>query len=102
MSMDHTPLEGVRVAASGFDRPEGHGGAQNAAPRLVSDDAGISRPSGGSGGLDRRTAENLAWLASWWSGWCTDNDQTLPDLAKLGGFLIGVQRALLGVSDAAS
>jgi hypothetical protein len=38
--------------------------------------------------------ERLIAKASWWSGWCTDNDQTLPDLAKLGGFLLDMKHQM--------
>lgn len=41
-----------------------------------------------------RSREELIALASSWSGWCTDNDQTLPKLAELGGFLLEVKHRM--------
>lgn len=38
--------------------------------------------------------ERLIAMCSWWSGWCTDNEETLPDLARLGGFLMDVKHQL--------
>lgn len=38
--------------------------------------------------------ETLIAQASWWSGWCSDHDRELPELAKLGGFLLDVKHQL--------
>ncbi len=38
--------------------------------------------------------ESLIAEASWWAGWCTDHDQTLPDLARLSGFLLDVKHQM--------
>lgn len=41
------------------------------------------------------TREQLIAKASWWSGWCTDHDTELPDLAKLGGFLLEMKYQMM-------
>lgn len=55
----HTPLEAVRVAAFGFDRPEGHGAGDCAANGEGSGREGTTRPTGGHEGADGRTAKAL-------------------------------------------
>ena len=38
--------------------------------------------------------EELIALASWWSGWCTDHDQQIPELATLSGFLLDIKHQM--------
>ena len=35
--------------------------------------------------------EELIAAVSWWAGWCTDHEDTLPELTKLGGLLMEVK-----------
>lgn len=35
--------------------------------------------------------EKLIANVSWWAGWCTDNEGSLPELTKLSGLLLDVK-----------
>lgn len=68
-------------------------------PECLSDDTlmhsadGILHADGCSreGRFDR---ERLIAVLSWWSGWCTDHDGVLPDLARLGAVLLDAKHQL--------
>ena len=38
--------------------------------------------------------EDLIALASWWSGWCTDQDVLYFEMALLGGFLLDMKHQM--------
>lgn len=40
--------------------------------------------------------ERLIANVSWWAGWCTDNEGTLPELTTLSALLLDVKDQMKG------
>ena len=38
-----------------------------------------------------KSRETLIANVSWWAGWCTDNENVLPELTKLSALLLDVK-----------
>lgn len=38
--------------------------------------------------------ERLIAQLSWWAGWCTDNEETLPELTRLKGDLLDAKHQI--------
>jgi len=88
--MNEMPRRCGDPAPSGFDRVCGRIAGHNGSHR----DETLRIVWGGRPNKDERKRERMIALASWYSGWCTDNESTLPELTKLGALLLGMRHQL--------